>query len=129
MDENIYIYIYIYTCIYICMYIIYKHIHTYTHIYIYIYSYIYVYIVSIHYFVIYFLVDFLLNVKNKYSVKFCLSYWFIDCVYLSAINSLSAIGNLWSTCLGVNLSIPLPRLGFTGNIPILKTLSTNSLSS
>ena len=40
----------------------------------------------------------------------------------------SAIGNLCSICLGVNILRPLPFASFIGNIPFLKALRINQLS-
>ena len=45
---------------------------------------------------------------------------------LPAFTCASAIGNLWSICLGVNILNPFPYSSFIGNIPPLKALKANS---
>ena len=48
---------------------------------------------------------------------------------LLAFACTSAIGNLWSICLGVNISIPFNQVDFNGYLQLLKALKTNSLLS
>ena len=48
---------------------------------------------------------------------------------LSAFTCARAIGNLWITCLGVNILSPVPVVDFNENNALLKTLITNSLPS
>ena len=40
--------------------------------------------------------------------------------------SARVIGNLWSICLGANISIPFPFFSFVGDIPFLKALGVTS---
>ena len=44
-----------------------------------------------------------------------------------AFTCATAIGNLWSNCLGVNILIPVPVVAFNENNPLLKALITKSL--
>ena len=48
---------------------------------------------------------------------------------MPAFTYATAIGNLWSICLGVNILSPVPIVDFNGHNPLLKALITNSLPS
>ena len=45
---------------------------------------------------------------------------------LPAFNWVSAIGNIWSICLGLNILGPLLFVAFIGHIPLLKAFRVNS---
>ena len=48
---------------------------------------------------------------------------------LPAFTCARAIGNLWSSCLGVIILSSVPFVNFNENNPLLKALGSNSLTS
>ena len=60
---------------------------------------------------------------KKYMICLILFNMFSD--VLPTFTCASAVGNLWSFCLGVNILRPIPFVCFIRNIPLLKALRIN----
>ena len=79
----------------------------------------------IHYIVIYILVISFARYKEYVTWRISISKLY---EVLPAFTRPSAIDNLWSICLGLNILISFPWANFNGNSPVLKALKTNSLT-
>ena len=83
-----------------------------------------IYLYWINYIVI-FIFSKLICLIQRIYITWRISFSKYFCV-LPAFTCATAIGNLWSICLGVNILSPSPFVAFIGNILLLNVLRVNS---